>query len=91
MDNFYHQASRKPRVLGLTACPLINVKSVSDDHLRKELGELERRLEARVVAMKELGLDYSGDHLLNKEAAEHAVTFRRKEACSRPISPPQMG
>ena len=51
MKEYYHPLAReeRPRVLGLTASPLINVKvNVSESRLRMLLSEFERTMDAQL-------------------------------------------
>jgi hypothetical protein len=53
MTKFYHplEPQRRPRVLGLTASPLLNVKeSHSDEQLSTMLDNLERTLDSKMVS-----------------------------------------
>ena len=56
MDKWYHTLpqDQRPRILGLTASPLVNVKHThSDDQLRQMLTSLEQTLDARLVTWGE--------------------------------------
>jgi ERCC4-related helicase len=60
MNDFYHQLPQesRPRVLGLTASPLVNVKEGhSDKHLDETLARLETTLDATVTSIFGLGLE----------------------------------
>ena len=73
MKNFYHRLPPKdrPRVLGLTASPLVNVKrDVDDVKLNAMLTELETRLDARVACLSRLGVADSNGELLSKEGGD---------------------
>lgn len=80
MKNFYHKTPHhdRPRVLGLTASPLINVKkSHSDEQLGHMLTTLEGLMDAEIVSFDCLGLAEGDEHteLLLKEAEEMRVYF----------------
>ena len=91
MKNFYHRprtagiddddnnnVDDRPRILGLTASPLINVKkNHSDAHLGKQLAQLEGIMNAKIASIDCLGLDDNDQHkkLLDKEADEKIVYF----------------
>jgi superfamily II DNA or RNA helicase len=50
-------ADKRPRVLGLTASPLINVTpDQSDSQLEENLRDFERLMNARIVSLEQLGL-----------------------------------
>jgi superfamily II DNA or RNA helicase len=55
MDKWYHSiqdAKARPRILGLTASPVINVKSNhTDEHLSRMLKTLEETLDAQLVTL----------------------------------------
>lgn len=59
MRDFYHTCTPKdrPRILGLTASPLINVKANhSDAQLAEQLSLLEATLDAHIIPLADLGL-----------------------------------
>jgi ERCC4-related helicase len=100
MRDFYHVCSLqdRPRILGLTASPLINVKvNHSDLQLAEQLSLLEATLDARIIPLADLGLDknISDDdndeqdttNLYQKEADETTVTYQGRSA-SASILPP---
>ena len=77
MDKWYHPLpkEKRPRILGLTASPLINVKhSHSDEKLGQMLSSLETTLDATVASLKDLGV--VGEGLLHKPAAEKHVFYQ---------------
>ena len=80
MKEFYHALPResRPRVLGLTASPLINIKkNCGFAELALKLQELESILDARVVPLTDLGLDQEDiPAFLRKDAQEEIVTFQ---------------
>mmetsp|Transcript_4801 Transcript_4801/g.6866 ORF Transcript_4801/g.6866 Transcript_4801/m.6866 type:complete len:483 (+) Transcript_4801:176-1624(+) len=54
-QNFYHRLPKhqRPRVLGLTASPLINVrKNVTEENLGQLLDELESRLDSKLASFR---------------------------------------
>lgn len=59
MKTHYHTlpASKRPRIVGLTASPLINVKrtTCSPEQLQRQMSELEDILDAKVVCFTDLG------------------------------------
>jgi ERCC4-related helicase len=90
MRDFYHTCTPKdrPRILGLTASPLINVKvNHSDAQLAEQLSLLEATLDARIIPLADLGFDKKKDcddddnneqdttNLYQKEADETTVTY----------------
>jgi superfamily II DNA or RNA helicase len=64
-------ASDRPRVLGLTASPLINHKT--RENLPDQLRDLEKLMDSRVVSVHSLGLQ--GSSFLRKDAEEQAIVF----------------
>jgi len=71
MKNFYHRLppESRPRVLGLTASPLVNIKSdVDDEKLGIMLRELEERLDSKLSSLSRIGT--SDDMGYNPKAAE---------------------
>ena len=78
MEKWYHPLPKadRPRILGLTASPLINVKHThNDDHLQKLLDSLETILDSKLVSLKDIGVA-NGKDLLHKPAIERHVFFR---------------
>lgn len=79
MRNFYHRLPRekRPRVLGLTASPLVNIKSdVDDDKLGQMLRELEQRLDSRLASLtKIMETDDMGYEI--QDAEERCVHYHR--------------
>ena len=77
MKKFYHSApqDQRPKILGLTASPLVNVKeSHTDEQLASMLNNLETLLDAKLATIG--GLDSElGTGLLTKSAEEKVVTF----------------
>ena len=62
MDKFYHPLpkDKRPRILGLTASPLLNVKeNHTDEQLVAQLHALEATLDATLVSAAGLVLDDS--------------------------------
>ena len=88
MRNFYHRLplENRPRVLGLTASPLVNIKSdVDDEKLGMMLRELEERLDSRLACLSRIygdGVEGNGDKdggmdCNRKQAEERCVHFHR--------------
>lgn len=74
---YYHEEEpgSRPRVLGLTASPLINVKKhQTNDDLQKQLDFLERTMDAKIVSLRQLGFDPKSPLLL-KEAEETTIPY----------------
>ena len=64
MKNFYHRLEKchRPRVLGLTASPLVNIKSdVDDEKLGQMLMDLEQRLDSRLACLTKV-MGMASDH-----------------------------
>lgn len=80
MQTWYHPLPDKsrPHILGLTASPLLNVKHThSDEQLETMLGQLENRLDSKLVCLKDL--DKEGPNMLHKAAEETHVLYRDTE------------
>jgi superfamily II DNA or RNA helicase len=88
MREYYKKSPDKPRVLGLTASPLINVKkSSTDEQLAAELAKLEDLMDARIASVESLleqqrqeegysDAQYNDDmNLLRMEAKESIVHY----------------
>jgi ERCC4-related helicase/dsRNA-specific ribonuclease len=79
MNQFYHglPALQRPRILGLTASPLINVKpsNCHEQSLTQQLEALEKILDSRVVSLgTSNGL--AGEHWqVPNDAIEHVVAY----------------
>jgi hypothetical protein len=76
MNKFYHPlpSNERPRVLGLTASPLVNVKeSHTDEQLESMLTSLETTLDATLASAS--GLISSEKGLLIKAAEESVVGY----------------
>lgn len=83
MRDFYHATpqAQRPRVLGLTASPLINVKAnQSDEQLAARLSLLEATLDAKMIPLADIanGNDQGDDiaNLMQKETNETTVTYQ---------------
>ena len=90
MRQFYHEmdSSNRPRILGLTASPLINVKpSATPQDLADKLHELEDLLDSKIVPLQELGLDVEEiPAFLRKDVHETMIHYRSTpDASSLPI------
>jgi hypothetical protein len=98
--NFYHTIERhedRPRVLGLTASPLVNIrKDVDDEKLEKMLQELEATLDAKLasassqfqskVEMKNDGVtldEREGSKRLTNQAIERVIHYHAHKAGKR--------
>lgn len=79
MNDFYHKLPKeaRPRVLGLTASPIVNVKEGhSDKHLDETLAKLESTLDASVTSIFGLGLeDTEKFNLMLKCADEKDIVY----------------
>lgn len=78
MRNFYHRLPRdkRPRVLGLTASPLVNIKSDLDDgKLGLMLRELEQRLDSKLASLTKVLCDDMGYN--PKKAEERCVHYHQ--------------
>lgn len=63
MEMFYHKLpkAQRPRVLGLTASPLVNVRpETTKEKLEELLSQLEMRLDAELACFSSLGLEVLG-------------------------------
>ncbi len=86
MDKFYHPLPRnkRPRILGLTASPLLNVKeNQSDEQLAAQLHALEATLDATLISAKGLVSDDSVEFL--STSIEERVLFFRHSNQKRAI------
>jgi len=81
MKTFYHETAPadRPRVLGLTASPLINVKkNPSDEQLREKLELLEETLDSKIASLENLDISEDDEHrrlFLEREAQEKTVEY----------------
>jgi hypothetical protein len=90
MKKFYHTTSpdKRPRVLGLTASPLVNVKEThSDAQLAAMLGGLETLLDSKLISISGLRMaeDDCMSGVLNKSAEEHVVFYHGQTNIARSI------
>ena len=89
MRKFYHSTPKdeRPRVLGLTASPLVNVKEThSDEHLTNMLRNLEQILDSTLVSFSGLNLDQeSRSGLFRRSAEEHVIQYRGRTNIARSI------
>ncbi len=77
MNKFYHsiEERKRPRVLGLTASPLLNVREThSDEQLSTMLENLEKTLDAKMVTAAALTSSSGG--FLNRVIDERTFNFR---------------
>jgi len=82
MKNFYHKVSveKRPRVLGLTASPLVNVKiDIDDERLGQMLDNLESVMDCQLACLSRIGVANS------KGEISHRTGFVKKEAEERSI------
>lgn len=81
MNKFYHPlpTDKRPRILGLTASPLINLKeNQTDEQLVAQLQALEATLDATVVSAAGLGKDDDDQaDSLSTTIDERVLYFRR--------------
>ena len=84
LEHFYHPTPRdkRPRVLALTASPLINLRTnVSLPQLDKLVRDLETVLDAKIVSMKALGIRESEAAMyLNRDVSENILTYQVQDA-----------
>jgi len=76
MQKFYHATpvADRPRVLGLTASPLINVKKdYSDAKLQEDLTKLEIRLDSRIVSLETWDSKEGDDYRRHSNEASEIV------------------
>ncbi|KAL7572338.1 hypothetical protein ACA910_021553 [Epithemia clementina (nom. ined.)] len=87
MRDFYHplRTEKRPRVMGLTASPLINIKkNCGEEDLAMKLNELETTLDARVIPLTDLGLEQDDiPAFLRKDAQEEIVTYQSSRLSRR--------
>ena len=79
MNKFYHslEEQKRPRVLGLTASPLLNVKEThGDEHLSTMLDNLEKTLDAKLVTAAGLIASQKSGSFLNRVTDERTFHFR---------------
>ncbi len=90
MKNFYHRLpkNRRPRVLGLTASPLVTVKSdVDDEKLGYMLRDLEDRMDSKIACLSRIGeTDLEGRISTDddmgyelREAEERCIHFQKSK------------
>ena len=84
MKNFYHRlpVEKRPRVLGLTASPLVNVKiDVDDEKLGQMLDGLEQTMDSSIASLSQIGVtgkdgDISTESgFLKREAEERSIHY----------------
>ena len=97
MKNFYHRlpVDKRPRVLGLTASPLVNVKvDVDDEKLGQMLDNLENTLDCSVACLSRIGVANTKGQIsedsgyVKREAEERSIHYhdpRPDEFPSLPI------
>ena len=91
MRDFYHPLPEesRPRVLGLTASPLINVKvNHSDEQLVDQLAALEAVMDAKVASIEALALEQDSKLWLETQADEKIVTYDQATESSASLSFP---
>lgn len=102
MREYYKKCPDKPRVLGLTASPLINVKKNStDEQLSVELAKLEDLMDAKIASVESLleqqrqeegnsDEEYNDDtRILNVESKESIIQYVRNNPEQSGISWPE--
>ncbi len=96
MKNFYHRlpAEKRPRVLGLTASPLVNVKiDVDDEKLGQMLDTLEKTLDASVASLSKIGVANSDGVIsedsgyVRRDAEERSIHYNDPELDDFPPLP----
>jgi len=78
MNTFYHEltSENRPRILGLTASPIINLKGkghTSTDDLELTLRDLERNLDSSLISLSKIGLDNS--NTISNNIEERIIYF----------------
>lgn len=74
LRDYYHTASRKPRILGLTASPLIAVKvNHTEEQLTKLLAQLEANMDAKIVAPP----PDEDSSFYEQECSEHCISYHK--------------
>jgi endoribonuclease Dicer len=79
LRNFYHKLPRvlRPRVLGLTASPLVNIKiHMDDEKIGEMLTQLEEILDSKLACLAKLSLG-NDDEDNQKKAEERCVHYHR--------------
>ena len=78
-ERFYHSLSpdeSKPRVLGLTATPIINVnKNITEQGLEEKLVELEAILDSKIVGFSSLGMSLEESGVFSTNRSEKSVFY----------------
>lgn len=78
-EQFYHKLSledHKPRVLGLTATPIINVdKKITEKGLESKLVELESILDSKIVGFSSLGMSLEESGVLFNRRSENSIYY----------------
>jgi ERCC4-related helicase len=86
MKYFYHEqteAPNRPRVLGLTASPLINVKlNHTDSQLESHLNTLEAIMDSKIISLESLGLDEDDPDLemARKQVDHTTISYEAMES-----------
>jgi hypothetical protein len=84
MKNFYHRlpVDKRPRVLGLTASPLVNVKiDIDDEKLGEMLDNLEKTLDCSVACLSGIGVANTKGEIsedsgyIKREAEERSIHY----------------
>lgn len=84
MKNFYHRlpVEKRPRVLGLTASPLVNVKvDIDDGKLDSMLDSLEQAMDCSLACLSRIGVANSKGEIsqnsgfVKKEAKERSIHY----------------
>lgn len=97
MKNFYHKLpiDKRPRVLGLTASPLVNVKNDLDDEwLGQMLDNLEATMDSSLACLSRIGVANSkgeisqGSGYVKREAEERSIHYHDPSPDEIPNLPP---
>ena len=75
---FYHPLEKdsRPRVLGLTATPIINVpKSITEEALEAKIKDLETTLDSKVVGFSTLGLSTEESGVICNNVTETSIFY----------------
>ncbi len=80
---FYHTLPKdkdsdvRPRVLGLTATPIINIpKNITEEDLESRLKDLEATLDSNIISLKNLGLDPSESGIICSRTKETSIFYK---------------
>ena len=89
LDMFYHKLpkDRRPRILGLTASPLVNVRpDTTTERLQEMLSQLEVKLDSELACFSRMGLVSMSDHgKLDMEQAQKKLGLKTGNAEERVV------